>query len=435
MLLCHSLLNETTQSSDEERGNSLLEDSSWPSWCMKKLLKIQDNARHSPRDVLPTDVVINNALTDEDLDDSECLEESLNDIRILAAKFGEVNSIRIEDRSVVVVYSGGLVEAQKSVAELCKVIIGGEQLTASIKGVDNIERVACAVDKEHFVELRNILTVDDLEDEECLRESINDITELAQQFGTVLDVSVENGVTDTAKDVEPNSNCLLIHFSSPSEAEKAVVGFNGMIVGGHEIAASYVNSCPSTQLSNVSLSEQTNAQVLNPMLSGDKVIPERFAECKRVPKIPNRSPIRQYASQIDDESVKPLLVEMLGELMRLQRRAVEENNTKARRRIVMGLREVARGIRAKKVKLVVMANNLDEYGVIDEKCQEIISLAHTEDIPIFYEFSKKALGKALGKSLKVGVVGVQNADGANQQFKKLAKLASMMPIKPLNPVT
>jgi selenocysteine insertion sequence-binding protein 2 len=170
--------------------------------------------------------------------------------------------------------------------------------------------------------------------------------------------------------------------------------------------------------------EKTSAESQQPMYSGDKLISERFAECKRAPKLANPGIPRKYATLIDDETVKPLLTEMLGELMRLQKRAVEEKNSKARRRIVMGLREVARGIRARKVKMVVMANNLDEYGAIDEKLQEIIDVARQESVPIFYEFNKRGLGKAIGKSIKIGVVGVQNAEGAHQQFKKLLSLAS-----------
>ena len=125
-------------------------------------------------------------------------------------------------------------------------------------------------------------------------------------------------------------------------------------------------------------------------------------------------------------SVRPLLTEMLGELMRLQKRAIEEKNAKAKRRLVLGLREVARGIRSHKVKMVVMANNLDEYGAIDEKLQEIIDLAHNEAVPLFFEFTKRGLGKAVGKTIKIAVIGIQNAEGAHQQFKKLVALASKL---------
>ena len=92
----------------------------------------------------------------------------------------------------------------------------------------------------------------------------------------------------------------------------------------------------------------------------------------------------------------------------------------------MGLREVARGIRSHKVKMVVMANNLDQYGAIDEKLQEIIDLAKSEGVPLFYEFTKRTLGKAIGKNIKIAVVGIQNADGAHQPFKKLNAIAARM---------
>ena len=83
---------------------------------------------------------------------------------------------------------------------------------------------------------------------------------------------------------------------------------------------------------------------------------------------------------------------------------------------------MARGIRAHKVKMVVMANNLDQYGAIDAKLQEILDLARAEELPVVFELNKRKLGKALGKSIKVSVVGIQNADGAHEQFKKLKKM-------------
>jgi selenocysteine insertion sequence-binding protein 2 len=117
---------------------------------------------------------------------------------------------------------------------------------------------------------------------------------------------------------------------------------------------------------------------------------------------------------------------MLGELMRLQEWSKDNKNARARRRIVMGLREVARGIRACKVKMVIMVNNLDEYGAIDSKLQEILELARVGELPVLYKLNKRKLGKALGKSIKVLAVGIQNADGVYDQFKKLKKMLGFM---------
>jgi selenocysteine insertion sequence-binding protein 2 len=186
-----------------------------------------------------------------------------------------------------------------------------------------------------------------------------------------------------------------------------------MVIGGLAIRASLpegIESIEETIMEFTSIAPKPVAedkQEPSPMFSGDKRIPERFAECKRVPKIPNASGgvPRHYAVLTGDDSVKPLLIEMLGELMRLQKRAVDDKNAKARRRLVMGLREVARGIRSHKTKMVVMANNLDEYGIIDDKLQQILDLCREEGVPVFFEFNKRSLGHAIGKSIKVAVIG------------------------------
>jgi len=62
------------------------------------------------------------------------------------------------------------------------------------------------------------------------------------------------------------------------------------------------------------------------------------------------------------------------------------------------------------------------HEAIDEKLQEIIDLARAEGIPLFFEFTKRSLGKALGKTIKVAVVGIQNADGAHREFKELTAI-------------
>ena len=290
-----------------------------------------------------------------------------------------------------------------------------------------------------------MLTEDDLEDEDCLEESKADIVAFAGQYGTVhrLDVNLEAAT-------------VRIEYNGPAETVRAAATkFDGVVFGGQAVKAAVEHDGDAMDIDATTaspLSPETATAVVSSgtapetattslpaavtptqppsadkvMYSGDKIIPERFAECKRVPKIPNKGTPRRYATLLPETetTVKPLLREMLAELMRLQKRAIDDKNAKARRRLVMGLREVARGIRAHKVKLVVMANNLDEYGAIDDKLQEILDLAQQEAVPIFFEFHKRALGKAIGKSIKIAVIGVQNADGAHQQFKKLQSLAS-----------
>ena len=340
-----------------------------------------------------TKVLLQDALTEDDLEDEECLDESLNDIRELAEKYGRLKDVQVEGRNVVLVYHGNV--ASTAAAELSKTVLGGSKIAA--KPVN--ENLPALI-------LRNILTEDDIEDEECLEESMNDLKELIEETCQVSDIRLDESHGPGAVVVKIKG--------SMDDVKKTYDSLSGTVIGGLKV---------DVQLDDPAALGAAPVSPPTRMFSGDKEIPERFVPSLQVPKIPVQAP-RAYASLIDEEVAKPLLNEMLGELMRLQRRAADDKNAKARRRVVMGLRECARGIRAHKVKMVIMANNLDEYGVIDEKLQEIVDLCVTENVPIFYEFSKRQLGKALGKSLKISVVGIQSAEGAHQQFKKLVALAT-----------
>ena len=385
----------------DNAANAPESDEDWQEWCVSNELSWHAASSNLQLLDVPmedasrtTDVFLENALTEDDLEDEDCMEESLADIRTLASKLGQVESIVAELSTsppcVRITFVGDEDVGRRAVAELGRVVMGGQQVSARLSLSSDETESGGEDGRDNYILLRNVLTEDDLEDEDCLEESLNDVRELALQFGTVQNVALDAG-----EPVPGGDNVLRIVFSTADEAKNGVVGFNGMTIGGQTVSA-YLPTGASDGLKADGLAGDSGLpeedDSTKPMYSGDKIIPERFAECKRVPKIVNSQGTRQYATLAKDETVKPLLAEMLGELMRLQRRAAEEKNSKAKRRIVMGLREVARGIRSHKVKLVVMANNLDEYGAIDEKLQEIIDSAHSEDVPVFYEFSKRTLG-------------------------------------------
>lgn len=395
----------------------------------KKLTPSIASTSVSLSDAIKSVVVLENLLTDDDLEDEDCMEETLGDIRELAERYGAVDTLEVSGSLVKVTYDGPPSIAKKASEAMNGMKLAGSSVIATVQESRSANEI----------HLHNILTADDLEDEECLVESLDDIRNLASKHGTVRDVSV-------IKDGNDSSFVRVSFVEGQMAVTSALQDLEGKVVGGQIVTAvspSFPTTFPDSRLISKVGAEGTEAKrkskpsedgstsskkarTEEPMYSGDKLIPERFAEAKRVPKIVNKPGPRPYAKIVNDERVRPLLVEMLGELMRLQKRAVDEGNTKAKRRLVLGLREVARGIRSHKVKMVVMANNLDEYGVIDDKLQEIIDLAHNEAVPLFFEFTKRALGKAVGKNIKIAVIGIQNAEGAHQPFKKLMPLASTL---------
>lgn len=67
-----------------------------------------------------------------------------------------------------------------------------------------------------------------------------------------------------------------------------------------------------------------------------------------------------------------------------QERAHHQNplQSKRSRRLVLGLHEVHRGLVVKKIRLLLVASDIEECGVIDEKLAEILEIARRDDVPM-----------------------------------------------------
>ena len=318
---------------------------------------------------IPSTILLENVLTEDDLQDSDCLQESLNDIKELCLRYGDVLDIVAKGSAVKVTYEDNRENAkiaETAACELSGIVLGGNTVKASV--VTTVYGDENSFD--HSIDLYNIITEDDMEDKDCMEESLSDVEQLASTYGKVMSICLckAEGVSSN----DPAKAYVRIQFAgdSTSVVAKAFEGLNGMVIGGQIISASLSGltspqasettnpgdkrkptETPQSTITSKASDNKKKARTddKEPLYSGDKLISERFAEMKRVPKIPNKAGPRPYASSVTtDERIKPLLKEMLGELMRLQKRAIEDKNAKARRRMVMGLREVARGIRAHK---------------------------------------------------------------------------------------
>ncbi|GMI07054.1 hypothetical protein TrVE_jg4715 [Triparma verrucosa] len=95
---------------------------------------------------------------------------------------------------------------------------------------------------------------------------------------------------------------------------------------------------------------------------------------------------------------------------------------RGKRRMVKGFREVERGLRANKVKAVILANNVEDTEAVHEVVRGILSMCVEKNVPVYRGKSRRQLGKILKKSIKITVVGVENFEGVQQEWKKLKKI-------------
>lgn len=147
-----------------------------------------------------------------------------------------------------------------------------------------------------------------------------------------------------------------------------------------------------------------------------------------VPKIHSRK-FRDYCSQMLRKDLDECVTSLLKELVRFQDRLYQKDPMKARmkRRIVMGLREVLKHLKLKKVKCVIISPNCERIqskGGLDEVLHTIINMCREQGVPFLFALSRKALGRCVNKAVPVSLVGIFNYDGAQDFYHKMIELSS-----------
>ncbi|NWU12124.1 SEBP2 protein, partial [Cephalopterus ornatus] len=147
-----------------------------------------------------------------------------------------------------------------------------------------------------------------------------------------------------------------------------------------------------------------------------------------LPKIHSRN-YRDYCSQVLSKEVDSCVTDLLKELVRFQDRLYQKDPVKAKikRRLVMGLREVLKHLKLKKLKCVIISPNCEKIqskGGLDETLHNIIDCACEQNIPFVFALNRKALGRCVNKAVPVSVVGIFSYDGAQDHFHRMVQLTT-----------
>ncbi|XP_059958439.1 selenocysteine insertion sequence-binding protein 2 isoform X3 [Mesoplodon densirostris] len=160
--------------------------------------------------------------------------------------------------------------------------------------------------------------------------------------------------------------------------------------------------------------------------SEDRLGAEPQKEVEACPKIHSRR-FRDYCSQMLSKEVDACVTDLLKELVRFQDRMYQKDPVKAKtkRRLVLGLREVLKHLKLRKLKCVIISPNCEKIqskGGLDDTLHTIIDYACEQNIPFVFALNRKALGRSLNKAVPVSVVGIFSYDGAQDQFHKMVEL-------------
>ncbi|XP_067105061.1 selenocysteine insertion sequence-binding protein 2-like isoform X3 [Osmerus mordax] len=136
---------------------------------------------------------------------------------------------------------------------------------------------------------------------------------------------------------------------------------------------------------------------------------------------------REYCNQVLNKEIDESVTLLLQELVRFQERVYQKDpsKAKAKRRLVMGLREVTKHMKLHKIKCVLISPNCEKIqakGGLDEALYNVIAMAREQEIPFVFALGRKALGRCVNKLVPVSVVGIFNYSGAESLFNRLVSL-------------
>ncbi|XP_042329177.1 selenocysteine insertion sequence-binding protein 2-like isoform X2 [Sceloporus undulatus] len=136
---------------------------------------------------------------------------------------------------------------------------------------------------------------------------------------------------------------------------------------------------------------------------------------------------REYCNQVLSKEIDECVTLLLQELVSFQEQIYQKDpmRAKAKRRLVMGLREVTKHMKLNKIKCVIISPNCEKIqskGGLDEALYNVIAMAREQEIPFIFALGRKALGRCVNKLVPVSVVGIFNYSGAENLFNKLVSL-------------
>uniref|UniRef100_A0A8C1LZH9 SECIS binding protein 2 n=1 Tax=Cyprinus carpio TaxID=7962 RepID=A0A8C1LZH9_CYPCA len=229
-------------------------------------------------------------------------------------------------------------------------------------------------------------------------------------------VATEAGENETSTSENPSETSLADHDQHLHTMKLlSDIDEKPGLVGTEESESGQPGS-PSHQELDDSVSENATLRSWNPNSNPN------------LPKIHSRK-FRDYCNQVLRKDVDECVSSLLKELVRFQDRLFQKDPMKARmkRRLVMGLREVLKHLKLRKVKCVIISPNCERIqskGGLDEALHTIIDTCRDQGIPFVFALSRKALGRCVNKAVPVSLVGIFNYDGAQDHYHKMIELSA-----------
>jgi len=136
---------------------------------------------------------------------------------------------------------------------------------------------------------------------------------------------------------------------------------------------------------------------------------------------------RKYCTHLLSSELDTTISLLMADLVRFQdkQHAKDPVKAKAKRRFVVGLREVAKFLKVKKVCCIILAPDIERVeteGGLDDAVSKLINDAKAQEIGSVFALNRRKLGKLCLKKVPISCIGIMNYQGSDENYKSMLSL-------------
>ncbi|KAJ6636389.1 Selenocysteine insertion sequence-binding protein 2 [Pseudolycoriella hygida] len=207
------------------------------------------------------------------------------------------------------------------------------------------------------------------------------------------------------------------------EKKKYVTKLKRSILLSRELRQQTKTEVKGSESDEVKVSQSTD----EPLIEGTTENRTNVIHTSNAAKVQFSRKFRPYCDNFATLELQSLTEALLRDIFRFQDRAYKKNEVKARsqRRYVVGFKESMRQLDIGKVKLLIIAPDLEESlenGGLSQLVNEMKTKCNKNEIPYVFSLKRRQLGYVLYRKVPVSCVGILNYQGSEENSQKLLQL-------------
>ncbi|XP_062562188.1 selenocysteine insertion sequence-binding protein 2 [Armigeres subalbatus] len=133
---------------------------------------------------------------------------------------------------------------------------------------------------------------------------------------------------------------------------------------------------------------------------------------------------RVYCDHLITDELRELVENVVSKLFQFQSNAYDKNPIKAvsNKRYCVGFNEVLKHLETRKIKLVVIAPDLEPNDSIDQLVERVKVVCRQARVPYVFAIKRRKLGFHLMKKVPVSCLGVISYDGVDTAVKRILEI-------------